>query len=68
MIKKKSIFLRQSISKPINIFGKEINTKQRKLGMRASVSASTDIKVKRGRGKTLEKIKRTKTIEDFHNN
>ena len=66
--KKKSIFLRQSISKPINIFGKEINTKQRKLGMRASVSASIDIKVKRGRGKTLEKIKRTKTIEDFHNN
>ena len=63
--KKASLILRQSIASSSNPFRTDISKKQKRHGLRASISMN--MKVQRSRGKTLEKIKR-KNFRDLKSN
>ena len=63
--KKASLILRQSIASSSNPFRTDISKKQKRHGLRASISMN--MKGQRSRGKTLEKIKR-KNFKDLKSN
>ena len=63
--KKSSLILSQSISSSTNPFRTDISKKQKRFGLRASISM--DMKIQRNRGNTLEKIKR-KNFKDLKSN
>ena len=60
--KKSSVLLEDSSSNTFNPFGTKVNQKQKRLGMRASISMNNIIRKRNFLGKSLDKIKHTKSF------
>ena len=63
--KKSSVLLEDSSSNSFNPFGTKVNQKQKRLGMRASISMNNMVRKRNFLGKSLDKIKHTKSFNFF---